>query len=501
MPSPVLIVGAGPSGLVLALTLLRNNVSSRTLEVYKFLGILPNILDASGPTPQIEQWVTGGKEPVRKMEKPVIENTAARPYNHPVMLGQNRHEDILRTTLENEYGCKVELGTEFISFEQHPDHVVVHMEKTIDARKVPETATFSFLIGADGARSQIRKQLGLSFLGETITSGGMLVGDLDIKGLDSRKDLQLGDTHGAMVLVEAIKDVTGRTDLQFGELTYANHWRPNIRMVNKFGSGRVFVTGGKRIRVSQMLKVSTASDAAHCHSPTGAQGMNSGVQDSFNLGWKLSLVYKGLSPTSLLDTYSEERLPVIATMLQKTTELYHSGFLVHTTFNPNTDAKAIWARGHELMQLGVNYRGSSLVVDQKPEHALTEENSDPYREDDNERVRFFDIFVPSAHTVVIFAGAASITSALDAILKSVAAYPKGPVQTVFIYPKSVSASQYSEAGAHSDYVLMDREGHAYRNYVASETDMTMVVVRPDGYVGAVLLQPEGLKAYFKKIFA
>ncbi|KAF5364644.1 hypothetical protein D9758_005577 [Tetrapyrgos nigripes] len=102
------------------------------------------------------------------------------------IIGQDGHENILRTTLENEYGCKVELGTEFIAFEQYPDYVVVHLQKTVDGEKVSETATFSFLASADGARSQVRKQLGLSFLRQTITSPGMLVGDLDIKGLDRK---------------------------------------------------------------------------------------------------------------------------------------------------------------------------------------------------------------------------------------------------------------------------------------------------------------------------
>ncbi|KAF5336673.1 hypothetical protein D9758_015667 [Tetrapyrgos nigripes] len=569
MPSPVLIVGAGPSGLSLALTLLRNNVPSRTLEIYKFLGVLPQILDASGPIPRLEQWAHGGKEPVKIIDVSPEKNTPSRPYNQPMMLSQDTHEHILRTTLENDYGCKVELGTEFISFEQHPDHVVVHLEKTIDGQKVSETATCAFLVGADGAPSQVRKQLGLSFLGETITSPGMLVGDVVLKRFGRSKVCMWGKTMGGdgsgrvitffshetdddrvtfllsvgdendkvlgggrEAIVEAIKDMTGRPDWEFGELIYANHWHPNIRMVNKFGDGRVFVTG----------------DAAHCHSPTGGQGTNSSVQDSFNLGWKLSLVHRGLAPTSLLDTYTLERLPVIAAMLQKTTKLYHKAF------NPKGtgDFNSTWARDYELQQLGVNYRGSLLAVDTKPEHALKEEDYDPYRagldgsvrggdrapdapglvrrklsgaianglgqgqgqsKDENE-MRLFDVFVPSAHTVIIFAGASSSSTpdaraALDAILKSVAAYPKGTVQTVVVYPGSattnVTQGVSSENTTHtgSDYVFVDREGHAYREYVASETEVTVVVVRPDGYIGAVLVQPvpEGLEVYFKNVYA
>lgn len=105
---------------------------------------------------------------------------------------------------------------------------------------------------------------------------------------------------------EFIKAETGRVDLEFGEFTWLSHFRPNMRMVNKFQEGRAFVVG----------------DSAHVHSPTGGQRMNCSVQDASNLAWKLSLVLRGLASPTLLSTYNEERLPVITQMLHATTQLY-----------------------------------------------------------------------------------------------------------------------------------------------------------------------------------
>ncbi|KAJ7106977.1 FAD binding domain-containing protein, partial [Mycena epipterygia] len=111
--------------------------------------------------------------------------------------------------------------------------------------------------------------------------------------------------------------------------------RPSMRMVDKFGVGRVFVAG----------------DAAHCHSPTGGQGLNSSVQDAVNLGWKLALVANACAPSTLLDSYSAERLPVIAEMLQLTTALHEK---TTAQLDTSKDDDGAWKRGGALSMLGVN---------------------------------------------------------------------------------------------------------------------------------------------------
>jgi len=193
-------------------------------------------------------------------------------------------------------------------------------------------------------------------------------------------------------------------------------------------------------------------------------------------------------------------------MLNKSTELFHKTF----TSNGNDG----WIRGYELRQLGVNYRGSPLILDQR--YTNPEENSDPYRSGDDGSVRagdrapdapglvgvssddamaFFDIFKPSTHTVIVFTGNHS-TEEIDAVLGTAAVYPKHAIQTVIVHPKAPTVA-FSLA---ANYVLVDRDGHAYKNYVVSEKEISVVVIRPDSYIGALVFQPEDLKSYFTKIF-
>ncbi|THU90974.1 hypothetical protein K435DRAFT_245117 [Dendrothele bispora CBS 962.96] len=231
----------------------------------------------------MEQWALGGKEPERIFEMvSFVEDTPSRPYNNTLLLGQDRHEHILRSVLERDYGCNVELATELVSFEQHADHVEARISKTVNGQEMLETAVFAYLIGADGARSVVRKQSGLTFLGESPPSVSMVTGDMDIKGIDKKywriwggpstngggpavslRPCETDDDRfnfyfmgseeanekilsgGRDAVIQGLKEITGRTELQFGELVWLGLWRPNIRMVNKFGEGRVFVAGGK----------------------------------------------------------------------------------------------------------------------------------------------------------------------------------------------------------------------------------------------------------------
>ncbi|KAK7462927.1 hypothetical protein VKT23_007507 [Stygiomarasmius scandens] len=543
MESSILIVGSGPTGLALALVLRRNNVpvriiekrseypigsrgcgvQPRILELYKILGILPEFLEVCTPLMKVAQFSPRGNEPDKILEMAtVLEPTPARPYNNPVSLGQDRHEALLRSMLEKT-GCKVELETEFLSFEQHADHVVARLAKTLDGQRTEETAKFAYLVGADGARSQVRKQLGLTFLGESVESVSMVIGDLYLRGLDKEYWRMWGVGTGRLValrpmetnsdrfnfffqaspeenerivnnpelIFQGIKEMTGRTDIEFGELICAGIWRPNIRMVNNFGEGRVFVAG----------------DAAHVHSPTGGQGMNSGVQDAFNLGWKLSLAYRGIASEGLLESYSRERLPVIATMLDKTTELFQKTF--------RSTGSEGWVRGYELRQFGVNYRGSPIVVDQRST-THEEESPDPYRSGEDGKVRagdrapdapglldesqnltsLLDIFKPICQTVIVFTGDSS-REEQDAILQTVAKHQGSVVQTIIVYPQSVKAlSPVPDV----DRVLVDRDGHAYKNYAVSEKEMSVVIVRPDGFIGAVVFNADGLRTYMTNVF-
>jgi 2-polyprenyl-6-methoxyphenol hydroxylase-like FAD-dependent oxidoreductase len=131
-----------------------------------------------------------------------------------------------------------------------------------------------------------------------------------------------------------IDERTGRSDLRLYGPTWLSLYRANVRMAERSRMGRVLLAG----------------DAAHVHSPAGGQGMNTGIQDAYNLGWKLAAVLKG-AQAWLLDTHEEERLPVAAALLGITTRLHREVF--------NTSLKEM-RRGPETLQLGLNYRGHSL---------------------------------------------------------------------------------------------------------------------------------------------
>ncbi|KAF9068406.1 FAD binding domain-containing protein [Rhodocollybia butyracea] len=555
----VLIVGAGPTGLSLALLLLRNGLSvriiekqlqfhpgergagimCRTLELYKLLGILPEILKQSTPCAEYIGYRSSPDDGKPSRIAPFmehIEDTPARPMHNPRMLGQNLHQQILREHILADYGVEVELGTELRSFEQYADHVVAHTVKTLDSKE--ENFNVDWLIGADGARSVVRKHLGLTFFGETPTEMEAVIGDIHVVG-DSVKDDQIlngwtiwGQFNSGIAvsmravpgqnlfsfiirsqqglldvdklassreeLIKLFYEVTGRTDIQFGELVGMGVWRPNIRMVNEFGKGRVFVAG----------------DASHVHSPTGAQGMNSGVQDSFNLAWKLALVHKGLSPQSILGSYSQERLRVIASTLNKTTELFAKEF---SGKQQQTQPTQYFTRGYELRMLGINYRDSTLVLDEKNLENDTEA-VDAYRSGDNGMIQggdrapdapslthlghtigttLFDIFKSNHHTALIFPGSGDQVCQVRQALETFREYPAGLVKTVLILPGFSCFGILSEL---SDMAVVDTKGYAHKSYAIEQDEATVVIVRPDGYIGALVTSGStGIRAYFSRI--
>ncbi|KZP26592.1 hypothetical protein FIBSPDRAFT_918099 [Athelia psychrophila] len=542
----VIIVGAGPAGLVAALTLLQNGISvrviekdadahigqrgagiqvrapspshfPRTLEAFHFLGVLPDILQHGTHTHPMQAYDFGGHEPLKTWEtSPRKEPTPDRPYPNGMHIGQERTQNILISHLEK-YACHVEFGTHLQSFEQHPNHVVVHLLSAVeDGREVPETVDASFLLGSDGARGVVRKQLGLTFLGESRTAERFVTGDIRITGLDLNFWRFYGNADKTQVslrpaedptdtlftysiwgkevdykklasdrsaLLDLLRAATGRPDLAFDIVSVAE-FGPNVRMVNKFGEGRVFVAG----------------DAAHVHSPTGGQGLNSSIQDALNLAWKLSIALRKKLPVpnALLDSYTAERLPVITEMLTQTT------VLLDKTFQSKGKDYDAWKRGGALHMFGVNYRGSPIVVDQR----TTEDVSGrPYSNDDGKicagdrapsasrlqdatgkSVALFDVFKPSLHTILIFSetSQSQISEALQPFSQD--------IQIATIRPQGTPVA----AGVSS--ILEDKGGHAYDAYAVVKGVETIVVIRPDGAIGAIVFDVEGLRSYFRKIF-
>lgn len=202
MSPSVLIVGAGPTGLTLALALLKNGVSiriidklasarvgqkgngiqPRTLEVLRLLGLLDDVVKRSIDIRNMRIYDMPDATKVKKELSlvDIVEPTPDKPWPNGRAIGQDRFEQILFEHLEA-FGCDVERGTELRSLTQDANKVSV---KLVKADGAVELADFEFVVGSDGGHSTVRHLLGISFLGETREEEGMIVADMYVKGLD-----------------------------------------------------------------------------------------------------------------------------------------------------------------------------------------------------------------------------------------------------------------------------------------------------------------------------
>jgi 2-polyprenyl-6-methoxyphenol hydroxylase-like FAD-dependent oxidoreductase len=344
MDVDVLIVGAGPTGLMLANQLARRGVQpmiidrhsgpaqqsramavqARTLEIYSKMGIIDRALALGAPATGANMWANGrwtARIPVGDIGK------SFSPFPYILMLGQDDNEHIMGDKL-GDYGVTVAWNTELVAFEQQSDHV----DATL---KLPDGTTrkvrSSWMAGCDGSRSPVRELSGITFPGapyehtffvaDTEATGPMKPGELNVylwqdgfhlffpmRGVNRwrvigilPKHLRQKDNVTFEEVVPAIRRHAGMA-LSFNECSWFSTYRIHHRAAERFRDRRCFLLG----------------DAAHVHSPMGAQGMNTGLQDAYNLAWKLALVVQGHADSALLDTYEQERIPVARRLLQTT---------------------------------------------------------------------------------------------------------------------------------------------------------------------------------------
>ncbi|EMF27586.1 hypothetical protein H114_18086 [Streptomyces gancidicus BKS 13-15] len=370
--TPVLIVGAGPTGLTLGIDLARRGVPAlvaeradelfpgsrgkglqpRTMEVFDDLGVLDAVRAGGGRYPVGMLWRDGKRLGEHHLMDPV-ETTEEAPYEG-WMVPQWRTQRILRDRLE-ELGGKIAFGREVTDVTQDEDGVTAHFTAGPPLRA-------QYLVAADGGRSAVRRAVGAGMTGEAVDPLPMLVADVRIAGLDrdnwhmfppregrdefltlcplaGTDDFQLVARFAEGTRVDLSPDavrrvVAARTHLAAEDVTevlWASDFRPRAALADRFRAGRVFLAG----------------DAAHVHSPAGGQGLNTSVQDAYNLGWKLGAVLSGDADPSLLDSYEEERRAVAADMLGLSTRI-HRG-----------EAR----RGGATLQLDLGYRESPLSAE------------------------------------------------------------------------------------------------------------------------------------------
>ncbi|GAB2984106.1 FAD-dependent oxidoreductase [Amycolatopsis acidiphila] len=474
----VLVVGAGPTGLTAACELARRGIEvavvdaaegpfpgsrgkglqPRSLEVLDNLGIAGRLI-ATGRfrmplrffrsvTSYQDIDLSGGAEP-----------GPDSPYARTLLIPQWRVEQTLRDLLAD-CGVRVAWAARVTGLAQDDKGVVVDLAD--DSRVLAR-----YVIGADGGSSTVRKLAGFTFLGEIDEDEQMLLADVRLDGLDrdfwriwnragggslALCPLPATDTFQVQAslppraatpptvpaLQEIVDEVLGDGVVRLREASWLSRWRLNVRMVDRYRTGRVFLAG----------------DAAHVHSPAGGQGMNTGIQDAANLGWKLAAVLRGAEP-ALLDTYQAERLPIAAAMLGLTNRIMGQQPGAHGTDQD------------ELLQMGITYRGGPLALghcaagpqpgDRAPDAPCQLPGGRP--------VRLFDLQRGGRWTLYRFPRSAS------------------PILT------DPSTMVIYDIGRD----IVDQDGHIHDAYQPGDNEL--ILVRPDGHIGLRSTDPAAVRSY------
>ncbi|MFD0556781.1 2-polyprenyl-6-methoxyphenol hydroxylase-like FAD-dependent oxidoreductase [Stackebrandtia endophytica] len=513
----VLIVGAGPVGLTLACDLARRDVDvrvidradahpvgtrargvrARTQEVLEDLGVIAELIEHA-ETPIPTRFYDAEGRLVREATIYDPPPVPGAPYPGSLIVGQQFTEAALRGSFESS-GRRVELGVELTDIAQHHDAVTAMVRVGGELRRIRAR----YLVGCDGAGSTVRKRARISFLGETWDDRQrMLFGNLGVDGLDSTVAHMWATGPGGMltlypmpksrtwfftaplpprsgpddapITVETFTEAFARhvamPGVSFRDPVYLSVYQVNVRMVDRYRDRRVFLAG----------------DAAHVHSPAGGQGMNTGIQDAYNLGWKLAEVITG-APESLLDTYEEERMPIAEHVLASTTTRSKSWAGSDTMRVSGRIVEAFQGRDPfaDTSQLGITYRGGSLTVETgEPLKVRAGDRAPDARGVDsttNGDVRLFDLFRGSHITLLIFG--------------------HGPIPQL---PPGVHVHRVLPAATRrdpSESVFIDETGEA-RDLYGVEGD-GLVLIRPDGYIGLTTDDPKtsAVAEYLRKILA
>jgi len=345
----VLIVGAGPSGLMMAAQLLRYGiqpiiidnkqgptshsnavgVQARSLEIYRQLGIIDQVIPNGKPTGGLS-FNQGGKERASLSLSKVGEGLTPFPYLF--LYQQSKNERALLEYLTQNC-CPVYWNTSLVSLQQEPGSVTAQ----IKSNEEEHVLKCDWVIGADGAHSAVRKQLQIPFKGDTYPSFFYLADlklDTDfLTGDYIRLYINKDNLSGFFPLPEKDcyriigslpdsfderEDVTAddilpyllqltRSPIRIAENYWFTTYKLHHRMAERFRDQRCFLIG----------------DAAHIHSPVGGQGMNTGLQDAYNLAWKLAGVINGQIRENILDSYTNERMPIARTLLNTTDRAFN----------------------------------------------------------------------------------------------------------------------------------------------------------------------------------
>jgi 2-polyprenyl-6-methoxyphenol hydroxylase-like FAD-dependent oxidoreductase len=540
----VLIVGAGPVGLTMACELARRGVSlriidkldvpsdksralgihSRTLEILESMGLVQEFLDAGHPV-YGSNFYHGDKKLVH-LNLDEIEG----PYPFALMLPQSDTERLLRAHLEKS-GITIENGVELTAFVQDKNGVVATL-KNKDGQD--EVCNAKWIIGSDGAHSTVRHTLGFKFEGEEYPES-FVTCDLHVQWDHSQDELDIFVSEEGMMAffptgnnryrivadsptakhktgdpisleeAQTLVDKRGPKGVVLSDPIWMTWFTIHRRGVEQYRKERAFLIG----------------DAAHIHSPALGQGMNTGMQDAFNLAWKLALVEKGAASEKLLDTYQSERHPVGANLLKTTDAVTRLATIRSPLAAGVRNTLMHLLAAHEVVQhralknlsmLGVNYRHSSIVGEHRGTAGGAKQSASPAGNvsgaltnfgawldfnhgplpgdrapdayvtgaDDDQARRLFPVMANGCHNLLLFAGLKPTAACYKAMKETAASVSSRYGDFVKIHFVVVGEEAPAELGK-ADDILFDSD-HSFHHLYGAESQC-LYLIRPDGYVG------------------
>ena len=509
----VLIVGAGPTGLALAAELAAFGVRPRIVDrsddrarESRALAIQPRTLEVLAPLGVTDQLVAAGNPavqltmhaPEREITLPLFDlGMADTAYSYLLFLSQSETERILGERLA-ESGVAVERGVELVSLQLGDDAASALLrhpggrEERVEAR---------YVVGCDGGRSTVRRSAGIGFSGSTYPQTFVLA-DVDAGGLASDSAHAYLSERGPLFFFplrtpapwrliamrapddptppdaplelaevqELVDAYTGGT-VRLSDPVWMTNFRLHHRAAVRYRSGPVFVAG----------------DAAHVHSPAGAQGMNTGIQDAINLGWKLAGVLNGGMDPAILDTYHTERAPVGRTVLRFTDRAFRAATSTRAPYrfarSRIVPAVLPWVarlRGPRayafrmISELAIRYRNSPLSADGPGAPRRGPRSGD--RLPDGPVIR--EGTATTLHAATSQPGWHLLLCGPESAWPAESQLPDGYGDTICLHRVSVASG-----AASGRRVLQDADGQTLRRLGLRPDAAAHLLIRPDGYIG------------------